>query len=182
MMCVFCVRLFAVRPRKGAKGKQSASSWSQKQAGKQVTKKNSPHNSKSSRQKVNPGIPADIEELVRHHSFHWDPQDSPVFHKSFIGDFRRNVECQLDMTSRKERNPDVSWLKTYRNELGGVIHHTRISLDLLPGSALVKGISGACVCCSQTLRECVPWLNRCCEFAFIRRMHSCTCIPSWRVC
>ncbi|MGH0155636.1 UNVERIFIED_CONTAM: hypothetical protein FKN15_059523 [Acipenser sinensis] len=57
-----------VRPRKGAKGKQSASSWSQKQGGKQVTKKNSPQNSKSSRQKVNPGIPADIEELVQQSS------------------------------------------------------------------------------------------------------------------
>ncbi|XP_033905292.2 tyrosine-protein kinase BAZ1B-like isoform X2 [Acipenser ruthenus] len=64
----FKVAGLSLRPRKGAKGKQSASSWSQKQAGKQVTKKNSPHNSKSSRQKVNPGIPANIEELVRQSS------------------------------------------------------------------------------------------------------------------
>ncbi|MGH0140863.1 UNVERIFIED_CONTAM: hypothetical protein FKN15_072027 [Acipenser sinensis] len=64
----FKVAGLSLRPRKGAKGKQSASSWSQKQGGKQVTKKNSPQNSKSSRQKVNPGIPADIEELVRQSS------------------------------------------------------------------------------------------------------------------
>ncbi|KAK1158364.1 tyrosine-protein kinase BAZ1B-like isoform X1 [Acipenser oxyrinchus oxyrinchus] len=64
----FKVAGLSLRPRKGAKGKQSASSWSQKQGGKQVTKKNSPQNSKSSRQKMNPGIPADIEELVRQSS------------------------------------------------------------------------------------------------------------------